>query len=53
MRAENLAPRLVGTPAEQAVLRSIEDYFLIGYLGLIGFVLAARGARPSTSVGAA
>ena len=44
-RAENLAPRLVGTPAEQAVLRSIEDYFLIGYLGLVGLDLLARGVR--------
>ena len=44
-RAENLAPRLVGTPAEQAVLKGIEDYFLIGYLGLVGLVLLARGAR--------
>jgi adenylate cyclase len=44
-RAENLSPRLVGTPAEQAVLTSIEEYFLIGYLGLIGLVLLAKGAR--------
>src|ERR1700687_5451965 len=44
-RAENLSPRQVGTPAEQAVLNNIEDYFLIGYLGLIGLVLLARGAR--------
>jgi adenylate cyclase len=44
-RAENLSPRLVGTPAEQAVLSSIEDYFLIGYLGLVGLVLLARGVR--------
>ena len=44
-RAENLSPREVGTPAEQAILGSIEDYFLIGYLGLIGFVLLARGVR--------
>jgi adenylate cyclase len=44
-RNENLSPRQVGTPAEQAVLGSIEDYFLIGYLGLIGFVLLAKGAR--------
>ena len=44
-RAENLSPRLVGTPAEQAVLSSIEDYFLIFYLGLVGLVLLARGAR--------
>jgi adenylate cyclase len=44
-RAENLSPKLVGTPAEQAVLNSIEDYFLIGYLGLVGLVLLARGLR--------
>jgi adenylate cyclase len=44
-RAENLSPRLVGTPAEQAVLSSIEDYFLIFYLGLVGLALLARGAR--------
>ncbi len=44
-RAENLSPRQVGTPVEQAVLDSIEEYFLIGYLGLLGLVLLARGAR--------
>jgi len=44
-RAENLSPRLVGTPAEQSVLASVEDYFLIFYLGLVGSVLLARGAR--------
>nr|WP_249779836.1 adenylate/guanylate cyclase domain-containing protein [Bradyrhizobium sediminis] len=44
-RAENLTPRQVGTQAEQAVLKSIEDYFLIGYLGLLGFVMLARGVR--------
>src|ERR1700730_13094185 len=44
-RAENLSARRVGTPAEQAVLGSIEDYFLIGYLGLLGLVLLARGVR--------
>ncbi len=44
-RAENLSPRLVGTPAEQAVLSSVEDYFLIFYLGLVGLVLLERGAR--------
>src|SRR6266849_1630065 len=44
-RAENLSPRQVGTPLEQAVLQSIEEYFLIGYLGLLGLVLLARGAR--------
>ena len=44
-RAENLSPRQVGTTAEQAVLDRIEDYFLIGYLGLVGFVLLAKGVR--------
>jgi adenylate cyclase len=44
-RAENLSPRQVGTAAEQNVLNSIEEYFLIGYLGLIGFVLLGRGVR--------
>jgi adenylate cyclase len=44
-RAENLTRDRVGTPAEQAVLGTIENYFLIGYLGLIGFVLLAKGAR--------
>jgi len=44
-RAENLSRDKVGTQAEQAVLGTIENYFLIGYLGLIGFVLLAKGAR--------
>ncbi|MGZ5870729.1 MAG: adenylate/guanylate cyclase domain-containing protein [Bradyrhizobium sp.] len=44
-RAANLAQNKVGTPAEQETLESIVDYFLIGYLGLIGFVVAARGVR--------
>ena len=44
-RAANLSPRQVGTPVEQAVLESIEEYFLIGYFGLLGLVLLARGAR--------
>jgi adenylate cyclase len=44
-RAENLTRDKVGTPSEQAVLGTIENYFLIGYLGLIGFVLLAKGAR--------
>jgi adenylate cyclase len=44
-KADNLSQRQVGTPTEQAVLDSIIDYFLIGYLGLLGFVLLARGAR--------
>ena len=44
-RAENLAPDKVGTWDEQAVLSDIEDYFLIGYLGLLVLVLLAKGAR--------
>jgi adenylate cyclase len=44
-RAANLSQDTVGTPAEQSVLESITDDFLIFYLGLIGFVLAARGVR--------
>src|SRR5258708_27008151 len=44
-RAENLAPDKVGTWAEQAVLSDIEDYFLIGYLGLLVVVVLAKGAR--------
>jgi adenylate cyclase len=44
-RAENLSRVKVGTPAQQAVLDSIEDYFLIGYLGLVGLVLLGKGAR--------
>jgi adenylate cyclase len=44
-RAENLSPSQVGTSAEQAVLEDIVDYFLMSYLGLIGLVLVARGAR--------
>jgi adenylate cyclase len=44
-RANNLSPRQVGTPAEQMTLERVTDDFMILYLGLIGFVLLARGAR--------
>jgi adenylate cyclase len=44
-RADNLSQRQVGTAAEQGVLDQIEDYFLIGYLGLLGLVVLAKGAR--------
>jgi adenylate cyclase len=44
-RAANLTPHHMGTPAEQGVLGDIVDDFLIAYLGLIGLVLLARGAR--------
>jgi adenylate cyclase len=44
-KADNLSQRQVGTPAQQDALEDIVEYFLIGYLGLIGFVLLARGVR--------
>jgi adenylate cyclase len=44
-RVNNLSARQVGTSAQQATLDDITDYFLIGYLGLLGVVLLARGAR--------
>jgi adenylate cyclase len=44
-KADNLSQNEVGTPAEQQVLESIVDYFLICYFGLIGLVVLARGVR--------
>src|SRR6476620_9999947 len=44
-KADNLSRRQVGTAAEQDIIDGIVDYFLIGYVGLIGFVLIARGVR--------
>ena len=44
-RVNNLSAHQVGTAAEQGTLDDITDYFLIGYLGLVGLVLLARGAR--------
>ena len=44
-RAENLTPRQIGTRAEQTFLNRVDDYFLAGYLGLLGLVLLARGVR--------
>src|SRR5882757_6802343 len=44
-KADNLSRRQVGTAAEQDIIDSIVDYFLIGYVGLIGVVLIARGVR--------
>jgi adenylate cyclase len=44
-RTNNLRPRQVGTAAEQKILGDITDYFLAGYLALIGLVVLARGAR--------
>jgi adenylate cyclase len=44
-KAENLSRQKIGTPAEQGVLDQITDYFLIGYLSLIGLALLGRGVR--------
>jgi adenylate cyclase len=44
-RAANLSPDKVGTPAQTDVLETITERFLIGYLGLLGLVLVARGVR--------
>jgi len=44
-RAANLSPAKVGTPREAGTLETIVEDFLVGYLGLIGFVLVARGWR--------
>jgi adenylate cyclase len=44
-RAANLSRDKVGTAAEGERLEEILDHFLIGYLGLLAFVLVARGVR--------
>jgi adenylate cyclase len=44
-KTDNLSVRQVGTPAQQDALEDITQYFLIGYLGLIGLALLARGVR--------
>ena len=44
-RAVNLPPDKVGTPAQSDTLETITTDFLIGYLGLLGLVLVARGFR--------
>lgn len=44
-RAETLSVRHVGTPQDRAALDRITEGFLIGYLGLLVLVLAARGVR--------
>jgi adenylate cyclase len=44
-RAETQSPRQIGTRVEAQALERITDYFLIGYFGLIGIALLARGAR--------
>ncbi len=44
-RVNNLSVRQVGTKAEAASLDRIAEYSLLFYLGLVGCVLLARGAR--------
>ena len=44
-RAANLSQDKVGTREEQDILDRIVGHLMIGYLGLIGVVLAARGVR--------
>ena len=44
-KADNLSTRQIGTAAQQDTLENIVDYFLIFYLGLIGFAFLARGVR--------
>jgi adenylate cyclase len=44
-RDKNLSARQIGTPTERATLDRLVDDFLIGYLGLIGLLLLARGVR--------
>jgi adenylate cyclase len=44
-KTDNLSERQVGTLAQQDALEDITQYFLIGYLGLIGLALLARGVR--------
>ncbi|HZE54354.1 MAG TPA: adenylate/guanylate cyclase domain-containing protein [Bradyrhizobium sp.] len=44
-RAANLAQGKIGTPEQADMLERIVGVLLIGYLGLLGFVVAARGVR--------
>jgi adenylate cyclase len=44
-KAQNLPRQKLGTATEQDVLDQVTDYFLIGYLGLIGLALIGRGVR--------
>ncbi|WP_315730273.1 MULTISPECIES: adenylate/guanylate cyclase domain-containing protein [unclassified Bradyrhizobium] len=43
--AENLSARHMGTLGEQAAIDQIINGFIVAYLGLLGAVLLARGAR--------
>jgi adenylate cyclase len=44
-RADNLSAQQIGTPAQGEVLEDIINYFIVGYLALIGIVMMARAAR--------
>jgi adenylate cyclase len=44
-RLNNLSQSQVGTVAQGKTLEAISNYFLIGYFGVIGLALLARGAR--------
>jgi adenylate cyclase len=44
-RQENLTRRAMGTREQGQVLDRVTEYFLIGYLGLVGLALLARAAR--------
>jgi adenylate cyclase len=44
-RRDNVTQRQMGTRAQAQVLERATDYFLIGYLGLIGLALLAKGGR--------
>lgn len=44
-RASNVSQRQLGTPAQAATLDRITGVMMVGYMGLLGFVLLARGAR--------
>ena len=44
-RAQNLAPAIMGTPAQRASLVNIRDNFLLAYAGAIGLIFVARGMR--------
>ena len=44
-RAETLSVKHVGTPQDRSALDKITQGFLLGYAGLLGLAIAARGAR--------
>jgi adenylate cyclase len=44
-KADNLSQRQIGTAAERDTMGDIADYFLVGYLGLLGLVLLAKAVH--------